>query len=367
MRKTHYNRGIITLVYILFIAVIATFVLAIGSSRILLAIARSRSAFDTLVSSYSAESEVSDILYKFSHNYLTDSNFTQTKDVGDTHYTINSSDTGGTRTISVTAQRGFSTSKIQAIETGTGSASDVEILMALDCTSSMDQLANPANPGGPSRFIAQRDAAISFIDKISSLSSSNAVNFSVGIVTYGVDSKFLIEPTKKLDLVKAAVLAGFSSTKLTSSACNGIIDSTSVGTGFVASQEYFKTHTPSNPNTKRIELIITDGVSNSRIPYAPCVPIPTQYSTDRHPNPATAGFCPAYPINSNNENYCLTHPHGWNCYREDEYGNYKSAPAPDYYWEEAYYSCQPEGLEFLKCALGDTTTAIPGQNRNGGG
>jgi hypothetical protein len=39
MRKTHYNRGIITLVYILFIAVIATFVLAIGSSRILLTIA----------------------------------------------------------------------------------------------------------------------------------------------------------------------------------------------------------------------------------------------------------------------------------------------------------------------------------------
>ncbi len=348
------NQGIVTLIYVMFIAVLATFVLAIGGSRVLLSITRNRSASDIAVSTYASESYLNNLLKKSTQGTLTSSDY-GTKTVGDITY--DTKNTGGsTDTLSVSARRGFAVSKLQAVQSNTTNKPSVEIFLSLDCTSSMDQAASPGS--SQTRFDAQKAAAISFIDGVK---NSTEANFKLGVGVYGVDGSVLIAPTTDFEFAKNKINSEFGSTWATSSACRKLIDSTSVGTGFTLAQDYFDSNA-SNDSAKHVEIVITDGVSNSRIPYAKCAPKVTKWGYPDKINPTTDGFCPAYPISATGQDYCQSNPYGWDCFlKEWEYPDYKTnnTGAPYYYNNNAYYACSSAAMQFLACTVADTTKTFP--------
>lgn len=345
--KNIYNkRGSITLLFMIIITMVVMLLLAATQSRLLLAIRRSQSVADTLIATYAAESEANDLLARVVGGYLDPSTYgKQSKTVDDTRLTIEAGQVGDEQTVVVTARRAFAVSKIEAVRKieSIKQVNEVEIILSLDCTSSMNAPASGSS--GATRFDALEDAATAFISTIETLEDGD--KFSVGVLTYGIDHKWLTHNGKELrpdsgltlNETKNAISASFDRTFARSSACAGLMDATSIGTGFTSAYEYFDAN--QSPDKKQIVILITDGLPNSRIPYSGC---------------GESIFCPAFPRDSQ-RNYCnyANRTYGWNCYRENEYIDGPYDPV-DLYNDKAYSICEPTGFDFLTCALADNET-----------
>jgi len=338
------QQGLAALLFLLVMSAFVVLLLAITQSRLLVALKRSQSSTDTLVATYQAESEANDFLARLEGGYLNDDDFPIdiSKSIGDTTLEIVGTAEGDRQLLTVTTSRSFAVSKIQAERyvQSIKEVNNVDIILSLDCTSSMDARVNDPykTGGGNTRFAHQEEAAASFVDKISKL--EDASKFRVGVMVYGLDSKWLtyrgmeVKPNSELSLfdIKDAIEQGFGDVRSESPACDGIMDATSVGTAYSASHQWFEEN--AEEGIKQIEVVITDGLPNSRIPNASCTP---------------DVFCPAFPIDSNGTNVCKSNAYGWTCYQGDTYEN--GPFGEDNFSDTAYSTCEPLGKDFLKCAL----------------
>lgn len=356
-RKLH-QKGAVVLLYVTIVAIIAALLMSIAQSQLLLAFKRNQSSTDSLIATYQAESIANDYIARFIGGYMSEDDlpFTETITIGNTELTIEGTQEGQTQTITVLSKLGFAVSKVEAVREiqSLGSVENVDIVLALDCTGSMDAGARCADCfDSPTRFDAQKEAAINFVDAVAAL--EDADKFKIGIQVFGIDSKWLtyngIEVTSENNVsfaeIRSALDQGFGSTRATSSACTDVMDATSVGSPYSFSHSYFAR--TATEGTKQIEIVITDGLPNSRIPYAECIP--------------ENAFCPAFPLDTQGTNYCDTNDYGWSCYRGDEYS---SGPFDaDGFNESAYSICEPLAKDFLRCALADSETFVPELGRNG--
>ncbi|QQS39035.1 VWA domain-containing protein [Candidatus Woesebacteria bacterium] len=350
-RKNINQSGAVILLYVLIIAIIAALLLAVAQSRLLLALRRTKSASDSLVSTYQAESIANDYLARFIGGYLDkdDMPFNESFEIGSSRIVASGNQLENVQTFLVTSELGYSASKVRAERTiySLGNVEKIDIILSLDCTGSMDAGASCPNCfTRPTRFDAQKEAAINFVNNIKDLENSN--KFNIGINVFGIDAKWLVSSRGDVspdagytfDEIISALNDGFGSTRQESPACQSVMDSTSVGSAYDMSHKYFA---DDNTGTKQIEIVITDGIPNSRVPSSGC---------------PLSVFCPAFPIDTINNNYCDTNEYGWQCYL---YEQYKDGP-----WDAtnfnavAYSICEPLGKDYLKCALADKETYIPG-------
>lgn len=276
--------GITTLITVLFLAMVATFVVAVIQSRLLVSIFRQKSLSDVLRASYGAESETYDLLTRIISYGMSFPPDYQRSDNG-TELTVDTTIDANFQRMTVTAQRPFS---VQRLEIVSGSleqsaVSNMEIILALDCTGSMNSPADPnCDPRRQtciSRMQEQKNAAISFIQGIANL--EYAENFKIGVTVFehvaiwfpdanGVN----ITPTYDTSASKTAILSALNTQltgdRNTSLACDAVQNGgTNVGAGFAFANAYFAA-TPPDPNTKRAEVLITDGLPSSRITDAMC-------------------------------------------------------------------------------------------------
>ena len=340
------KKGAVVLLYVTIVAIIAALLMAIAQSQLLLAFRRNQSSSDSLVATYQAESIANDYIARFIGGYLDEDDlpFVLTFDLENSKITVEGSQEGDVQTITVTSELGFAVGKVQATREiqSLGSVENVDIVLALDCTGSMNAGARcPDCFEPPTRFDAQTQAAQAFVSDIANLDDSE--KFDVGIRVFGIDSKWLtyngLEVTPDSGLSPVDILdaldTGFGSTRATSPACSTVMDATSVGTPFYDIQDYFEL--TKQVGTKQIEIVITDGIPNSRIPANNC---------------AQDAFCPAFPQDVDGTNYCSSNEYGWDCYRGDEY---QDGPFDaDGFNASAYSICEPLGTDFLRCSLART-------------
>jgi len=356
--KRNRQKGAVVLLYVTIVAIIAALLMSIAQSQLLLAFKRNQSAADSLVATYQAESIANDYIARFIGGYLDESvmPFTETITLGNTTLTVQGTQVDQVQTITVLSKLGFAVSKVEAVREiqSLGSVENVDIVLALDCTGSMDAGARcPDCFDSPTRFDAQKDAAIEFVDAIAGL--EDADKFKLGIEVFGIDAKWLTfdgrdvtsENNLSFSEIRQALNQGFGSTRDSSPACNNVMDATSVGSPYSFAHSYFERN--ASEGTKQIEIVITDGLPNSRIPATGCSP--------------SSAFCPAFPQDTDGTNYCSSNEYGWSCYRGDEYvsGPYDS----DGFNETAFSICEPLAKDFLRCSLADSDTFVPELGTNG--
>ncbi len=351
------QQGISMLLLILLFSLIGTIVLITIQSRLLLAIQRNKSASDVLISTYLAESKTNDAIAQLYGHYREDLLLNSTDTIDETEIkTKGEQQPDGSVKLSITATRPYAVSQIEAIKRDiTQTDYDrVEIVLGLDCTSSMNRPADPAYPLGPTSFEAEEAAAINFIEGIKDIDSP-LVSFHVGILVFGVDARWLqfgsvdIKPDTAISIsdIQTAIANGIERTKAESPACADIIDATSIGSAYAKAHEYYTSKDMTR--IKGIEVVVTDGAPNSRPPLLSC---PNDGFT-------STTFCPGFPKDSiTQHNYCDDRPYDWDCYKGDTYQDGPFGNVDSYYFNEtAYDTCMPLGKDFLKCTLADTSKA----------
>jgi hypothetical protein len=323
----HYQKGAVVLLYVVLMVIIAILFLAITQSQLLLARRRSVSATDSIITAYQAESEINDFFARLTGGYIDsgDLPIIINKNIGGTEIEIEATGDADNQTVTVTAKRAFAVSKIQGsrgIEVGTVSG-NIDVILGLDCTGSMNGSADGV-VSPPTRFDAQEAAVVNFIDRLIELDQRD--NFHLGVLVFGGDAKWLqhggvdVTPDSGLsyEQIKLAVENGFNTYRHQSPACTPVISTTSVGSAYLKEHEYFAGH--KEEDRVQIEVVITDGYPNSRIPYDSCPP---------------SVYCPAYPHGT-----CDSNEYGWVCFGSSE------------------VECNALGVDFLRCTLADSDTWV---------
>ncbi len=272
--------GLVTLIYIFIVALVATLILIIGQSRLLLALSRNKSASDSLITSYRAEYEINNFLIQFANGTLNASDFNRfpiTKSLGD-GFSIKAEGEidGNEQILTVTAKRAFAVSKIKAVRAvaDAGEITPVDMTLMIDCTGSM----NSKDTGQTTTRIQEaKKAALSFVNQIASHPNGDFIRMGLGVFSEeaawlrtsgGVD----ITPDNNVSFsqITQAINSQFNTTREDSPACRRIAEaSTSIGSGYVFAHDYFA---QSSTTHKKVEVLITDGVPNSRILYPACPP-----------------------------------------------------------------------------------------------
>lgn len=266
--------------FLAIIGLVLTLIMVATQSRVLLSLSRSKSAADILKATYQAESEANDVMAKLAGGYMSDANIPKTtKTVGDMKIVIEGKDLGDTQIVTVTAFRGIAVGKVQAVRRllSTEEIDKVEIVLVLDCTTSMDS--NSGNPN-ETRFKAQERAAINFVNAVGDLPDSD--KFKIGVGVFGTTSAWLryngvsVSPDNNLSTseISSAIDSAFGDTRVNSQCgkegAGYVKDYTSVGTAFRHAHDYLKNN--KKDGTKQIEIVITDGVPNTRVYDAECKP-----------------------------------------------------------------------------------------------
>lgn len=290
--KKTYQSGAVLILYVTLATVILIFFLILTQSRFLLSTKRSAASSDALLTSYQAESEVNNFLAKVIGGYVSSSDLVRgirfDKNVSGTNIHIEASSVisgnNETQTITATAKRASAVSKIEGIReinTIEESTKDVEIAIILDCTSSMDTLADPLDPAKGTRFRQERIAlAENFLQKIIEL--PNSYKYHLGIGLFGSNAKWLdtswisgskgtiLKPDSGLSALdlKSIVETGITDIR-NDGICKNVNDGTSVGSGYALANEYFATDTL---GYKKVILLITDGEPNARQADSNCPP-----------------------------------------------------------------------------------------------
>jgi len=293
-RNTKYQqKGLVSILFILFMAIVASFILTIGYSRLLLALQRGRSVVDSLITSYRAESEINDLLARLIEGYLTqkDFDFSDSVTLADgTRVDSRGRISGAEQILTVSARRSFAVSEIQAVRTikTQKTIKSVDVILILDCTSSMDERVTLPDGKISTIMAEQKKAALNFVESM--ILHEDRSLFRLGVVVFGSNAASWIYDAKNvavtpdngfsLEEVREAIDINFGNSREKSSvfyrpsrACQRVNDGTSIGSGFVFAQEYFDTKR--EEGRKQVEILITDGRPNSRIAYDKCPPSTT--------------------------------------------------------------------------------------------
>jgi len=339
--KTRKNqKGAVTLILVMLMAVLIVFLIAGWQSRLLLSLHRTRALSDILLLTYHAESKIYDILARFLGGYPNAFDFPFTSDEvlpDGTKLTTTGKEEGNLKTLTVTTKRLFGTTNLEITKEETETESeflhDTHIVMSLDCTASMGEKACPTC--STSRMDEQKKAVLNFLNELETTEGHERIK--VGISVFELKSDWLytsyaadgtptgvaVRPDSPLSLndIRSAVNNGFGHSGDTGSkACRKIFTYTSVGSGLAFMHDYLRT--TATENLDQVEILITDGVPNQRIPYSPC---PENIFC-----PGTPGLCGSVP--------------GWSCLAG------KSGSA-----------CTPYARDFLRCTLADSGTNWTGE------
>lgn len=282
------NKGIISLTVVVFMMVMMVLILALLQSRILLGIQRTKGTADTILSTYNAESEIYDTLARLSLGHDFDLAKKERRLSDGTKLITEGHQVGADTVISFTAELPFATTKLevtQKMDNTTTSFGLMDIVLALDCTNSMAECADPANQdcrnnSKQTRFEVLKQSVISFLDELEQVTD---IPIRIGIMIFTGDGQWLkttageeITPTSGVSIqtMKDTISQTFKKVPYaTGSACNDITENfpdgggTSQATGLQFMHKYFANKLP---NTKQVEVLITDGGPTTAIPSAPC-------------------------------------------------------------------------------------------------
>jgi hypothetical protein len=287
MKNIKNQRGAIVLIFVLVMTVIILLFLAVTQAQLLLSLRRNASASDSLIAYYDAESEINDIFAKLLGGYIDsdDFPFVYEVDLGGTSLKIEGEDVGGDLTVTVTADRAFAVSKLKGtLKSEVVSLSpDLEIILALDCTGSMNQPACPTCAN--KRIAALKSAVLNFVDRI--IDNTNSDKIRLGVVAFSggamwakdVTSGVELTPTNNHGLIRDAIEDGIDSNDVYAGyICDPsnepLTGGTNVGAGYIFAHDYFSANPVDSDDVKRFEIVVTDGVptANSYGPTAPSDP-----------------------------------------------------------------------------------------------
>jgi hypothetical protein len=208
----------------------------------------------------------------------------------------------------------------------------------------MNDPADSANPSGPTRIAALGTAVVDLIDDIAT--NPNHDKIYLGIDVFRLNASWMnatnntaLVPTNDQTRLKSAVLAGFGSTVQGSTACttSSLFGNTNVGMGYSFATDYYKSNRPTD-NVKRVEIVITDGGTNSSIPNAAC---------------PVSIFCPYFKSDCSNP---IPLSYGWTC-NESAMNPPANPCVPDPTGDTGCPQCIKYGNEFLECTVADTDTS----------
>jgi len=303
------RRGAAAIIMVLFVTIAGLFVLAAWQSRLLLAVQRRQSVSDALAATYAAESEIYDWVARFLGDYpelfnpaLTDTarNIKSQTLPDGTKLNVSGQLVDGDQTLLVTANRQFASTNIRLSRSQSEETSDefdsLEIGLALDCTTSMNEPATAAcrdtccsgatcdnarfNNGTGSvgyrncmtangcatRIAEEKKAALGFVDAAADFASENAdKEVRLGVAVFRLDAAWAQTPVADLGAVRSAVEGGLGrwhSGSGGSPMCGLITGSTSIGSGFdLMNRDLEET---AQTRRKQVEVLISDGEPNSR-------------------------------------------------------------------------------------------------------
>lgn len=343
------KRGVVTLLMVFVVSVLAVFITSVWQIRYLYSLNRGKTLSEALTLGYHAEFRLYDVIARFLGGYSTafvfPFNTTETLSDGSV-LTMQGDEVGSEQVLIITSKKQFASTKMQmrrvVSEAATGVSKPTEIMLSLDCTSSMGDHA--CDGCSSTRMDEQKKAVNNFLDLVRT--SPAADEIKVGISVFAMNGEWLytsyssdgtptgtpITPDSELtvDQIKQAVTTNFGHTGEGGSlACRKVNRFTSVGTGLAFMHDYFKTVTE---DKNMIEVLITDGEPNERIPYTGC---------------PQNNFCPG------DEVYCC--PGGSMCYITQPWtadGSGWTCPYGAGSWESG--PCLPHARDFLRCALATT-------------
>ncbi|HCS78900.1 TPA: hypothetical protein DIV55_04100 [Patescibacteria group bacterium] len=349
---------------VLLIALISILIVSLIQSRLLLSIYRRQSLSDTLVNEYAAESEIYDIFTRvvtYGATFPPDDVLTLPDG---TQLTIDTEEDPitGDQAVTVTARRPYAVTILRGDRTVTVTGTDrVEIILAIDCTGSMD---NPSGTvdgfGKPTTRIEEAEnAALAFVDAI--IAHPNYDRFYIGVEVFGIDAAWLkvdpldvtsadLTPTNNHAQVRTSIAASFGhdTSFIESPACSLVIDNTSIGSSFALARDYFMAYpVPLGLTVKRAEVLITDGAPNSRMPYADCPD--TDFGGDN--------FCPAFRHFCPGKFYENTKIPQWQC--DNAYMSSCLAKREDDVTTPLIVNCnecQGRSRDFVRCVLAKSGT-----------
>lgn len=368
MKKIIINqKGAAVLVMIIYLAIISVMIISVIESRLLLSVERFKSLSDTIMSSYKAESSIYDyvnkilnytsVTFPFGPTTVTLADGTKLLVTG-THDNATNEDR-----IDITATRPYAVTKLEMIRkaSSTTSAKDIEMTLILDCTGSMNEDAGD----GRTKVQALKESLVGtqvgkegLLTTLKNKTAAEKQHIKIGVVVFTVNAFWLTDSfhigagtelkpgSLSVDDVYNVINSGFNTTVNTndgsyhgdSPACDNFFpvwEYTSAGSGFAKAHEYFSGPPPAN--TKRAEVLITDGVINTRIPHPVCPPVSAS-AKSQHILPQNA-YC------SNNLNYCDGMPYS----PQSQYGY----PWMCYDWSD---NCYEDAIAFMTCTMADTGT-----------
>lgn len=345
------NRGgMATLLVVFASSIVSIMIISAWQIQYLYSLHRGKAMSDALTLGYHAESRIYDILARFTGGYANAFTFpmstTETLPDG-TILSTQGTEVDDTQTLTVTSKRQFATTKVQltrvVTENPTEIGKDTEIVLSLDCTGSMSQPA--CSSGCPTtRMQEQKKAVLSFLDSVKANPGADKVK--IGISVFQMSAQWMstayagdgtpigttIRPDSSLtiDQIKQAVTTGFGNGGDTlSPACRKVQTATSIGSGLMFMHNYFS---GVSPTKNRIEVLISDGEPNQRIPDPAC---PVSIFC-----PLTSAFCCPAGTRCNETKTLAGNTTGWNC----PAGSGESA-------------CSPYARDFVRCALATTDRA----------
>lgn len=284
------NKGIISLTVVIFMMVIMVVILALLQSRILLGIQRTKGTADSILSTYNAESKIYDTLARFNLGFPIDPSQPEETLSDGTKLKFDTQTTGNEQDITITAKLPFATTKLKMSRSlvSTTSYNGVDILMSLDCTGSMGDCANPddgtsecqtsSDPSKTTRFQELRKGTVAFLEGLKGLS----VPVRVGLSVFSGDANWAlnkrdgqqITPDNYVDIddIIQTVNTNFNTRRpYESTGCKVIPEEgTSHATSMLFMHDYFNNPLHSLPQTKQIEVMVTDGLPTTTIPVPAC-------------------------------------------------------------------------------------------------
>lgn len=267
------QQGVSILLYVILVMVLVLLVLVGITPRLLLSYRRSASLSDTILTTYAAESHISNILDQLLlDNKELSSISTNIYRVNDAKISTRVTEDASTQTITVTATRAYAVNRIQAVRTRTSGVQTAEILLSLDCSAgssiTTDETTTP--------FLEQKLSTIYFLETIRQANFADRAH--IGLSVFGLAGQWVRRGDRPLTTESgvpladyiAAVHEGFGYTSEGSPACQGVVPVSNIGSAIKFGQEYFQSRSTSP--SKKIHIVVTDAVPNARDYDEACLP-----------------------------------------------------------------------------------------------
>jgi len=281
-KANNLQEGAAILLFVSLMTVLAVLFFAMFQSVSISSLRRSMAVSDTVKSVYEAESEVNDIFARFMSGYTISEDEIPPEGkeikIGDTTTLfIKVTDEGGIQEVEVTAGRLYATNKLRGVRESGSEITDIDIILGLDCTESMNRSAtgtgycNVNDSGCKTRFMALKEALSQFIESIENFEYSDNVHLGILVfrdeavwLEHGVNSEVKPNSGLTLEQIRKAINNGIGETIADSSACSLIAGTTSVGAPYAKAHEYFDEQKSLGSNNLQVEIVITDGDPNSK-------------------------------------------------------------------------------------------------------